>query len=159
MCSESDSEDESYDDSPLAEAQEFASQIGGRLLSTQCSSPKQNLLFECSLLHTWEMPVSNLHNCTKCERLLTKARAFAEKRGGKVLSTTASPEMEFQCHAGHTWKTTGFKHSQHRWCAECIATKKAEKKARLQQEKSRIQEEQRCEQQRLFNEARSRMDN
>ena len=91
------------------------------------------------------MPVSNLHNCNKCERLLAKAHAFAEKRGGKCLNTKASTEMEFQCHAGHIWKTTNFKHSQHRWCADCIANKKAEKKARLQQEKSRIQEEQRSE--------------
>ena len=91
------------------------------------------------------MPVSNLHSCYKCERLLAKARAFAEKKGGKLLSTTTSTEMEFECHAGHTWKIAGFKHSQ-RWCGECIANKKAEKKARLQSEKSRIQEEQRAEQ-------------
>ena len=40
MGSDSESEDEIIDVGLISEAQEFANQIGGRLLSTQCSSPK-----------------------------------------------------------------------------------------------------------------------
>ena len=58
--------EEEYDDELLMEAESYAKEFGGRCLSMSCDNTGSQLLFECSMKHTWEMSLKNLHPCIKC---------------------------------------------------------------------------------------------
>ena len=46
------------DEALLIQAENFATEQGGRCLSGRCSSSNQPLLFECHMRHTWEMTLN-----------------------------------------------------------------------------------------------------
>ena len=91
------------------------------------------LKLSCAKQHTFEMDTQSLidgHWCVKCyhDRMrhhsLADLQAFAQKRGGKCLSSeyrNSKTPVEWQCVAGHVWSRawSNILRIKHEWCTTC----------------------------------------
>ena len=116
--------------------QEYATERGGKCLSTEYINSNTKMKWECEEGHTWDSSFgcmkSNKSWCRKCAAIssankrrsnIEECNKIANERGGKCLSTVyinSNTKMKWECEEGHTWETTftHIKNSQS-WCPTC----------------------------------------
>ena len=156
VCEEVGMEDDS-DNIHLARS--IAEQNGGVCLSETCESENFPLVFKCKMGHIWETSEVLLANqwCWKCKNLLERAKNYAECYNGKCVSEMCDLLLEFQCKNGHQWKADLTRYMHQKWCKQCCADEKKVKKQRLLKDQKEEEEEQARLQEKLFAEARKKL--
>lgn len=114
----------------------IAEERGGRCLSTEYLGVSEKLEFECSEGHVWSATGGSIKRsrgswCPRCVhdalRLsLDNFHKIAAERGGRCLSTQYKQifeKLEFECAAGHRWKTLARTVQKGGWCPECAGVR------------------------------------
>jgi hypothetical protein len=112
----------------------------GQLLPGGVLSYTGQIRVRCANGHQWDTSTARVlrgHWCPFCAGLarhtLDDARALAEKREGKCLSTSyvnSSTKLQWQCQHGHTWYASFANVQMARWCPVCGPRRSVETKRR-----------------------------
>ncbi|HET8964099.1 MAG TPA: hypothetical protein VFM99_09390 [Chitinophagales bacterium] len=118
----------------------IAENKGGKCLSENYSSQKDQLLFECEKGHQWYATAGKVKVgdwCRKCSyEVISKKNKLdikilietAKKKGGRLLSTTyvkASEKLLWECSEKHQWWTSAQNVRAGNWCKKCSSKKAA----------------------------------
>jgi hypothetical protein len=93
--------------------------------------------YNISIKNDYTYSFSHISNSSYCEERLEVFRQIAKNHGGKCLSTeyiTAKHKYEFECAAGHTWKSSVEHLLDGRWCAKCTRKQRTINKIGLSKE-------------------------
>ena len=102
-------------------------------------------------------PLSNgADDCYLCRSVLANIKRFAEEKGGALVSTVLALEVSLRCENNHEW-TACYKKATKSWCKDCKVKRKQLLKEMLQAEDERITAERKLKQERLFEDARKRV--
>ena len=156
VCEDVAMEEENH----LEDAQAFAARHQGECLSSTCEDPHLPLLYKCKLGHLWESDRVLLYGewCAVCEKLLQKAKTYAQERGGRCLNESCDVVLEFVCKAGHVWRADVLKYTQQKWCRQCGHLRRLQFKDQLKKEQAETERKQAFLQEQLFQEARQKME-
>ncbi|MBB3260767.1 hypothetical protein F4827_005542 [Paraburkholderia bannensis] len=115
----------------IEDAHAIAASRGGRCLSPEYVNNRRPLEWECAEGHRWFASFGNVKSrgswCRACAvqqkcHPLDDVRRAARAHGGRCLSTAyinvLSP-LEFECAAGHRWRTSFRAILNGRWCWQC----------------------------------------
>jgi predicted Zn-ribbon and HTH transcriptional regulator len=115
----------------LQRLQDYAKSRGGKLLSPVYLGGEFKHTFGCARGHTWEARPSHVLGkrqwCQQCRsdeqrHSVEQACATAGVRGGRFLSTTylnSNTIYAWECHEGHTWRTSYASIRAGTWCPHC----------------------------------------
>jgi hypothetical protein len=155
VCEEIGMEDDNF----IHLARSLAEQNGGACLSETCENENFPLVYKCKMGHIWESSEVLLNGswCWKCKNFLERAKNYAISYGGKCISQTYELLLEFECKNGHRWKADLSRYMHQKWCKKCSIEEKNLKKSKLKKDQQAEEEEQARVQERLFAEARQKM--
>lgn len=124
------------DISKLERIKSMAEAKGGELLSKKYTGYKSKYKFKCSKGHIWlAVPIGTW--CPKCVgqgKGIEDIKTLAEKRGGKLLSSTfigVDKKYDFKCSLGHSFTMTFAKMQSGQWCSICSKGSKSEELVRV----------------------------
>ena len=110
---------------------EAAQKRGGECLTEHYIITSQPLDWRCAKGHFFRLTANSLKSgywCPVCAKenrraqCLEKMREIAKERGGQCLSEVyinSTTKLLWQCHHGHTWRSTPVTVSNGRWCPVC----------------------------------------
>jgi hypothetical protein len=116
--------------------QEYATDKGGKCLSTEYISVESPLAWRCKIGHTWDASFRLIQMgawCVQCnknsrkEDRLEAMKAIAIERGGKCLAVeyfNKDTAILFECSKGHQWKGRPGNIQQGAWCHVCAGNLK-----------------------------------
>jgi hypothetical protein len=133
----------------ISELQLFASNKGGKLLSTEYTNAKQALDWECLEGHQWKASWDNISHGVWCPYCAGKAKPniielqqFASSKQGKLISTkyiNNNTKLLWECSEGHQWKACWHNiKNAGQWCPECASFKTEYKCKELLEQKFRF---------------------
>ncbi len=112
----------------IQDMQEMAAKKGGKCLSSEYTTNKQKLEWQCSEGHVWKTrsnAITSGNWCPYCAGRIKKTIQYmhdiAAKHGGKCLSEEyhdSKTKLEWQCSEGHIWQAI-YENSNDRWCPVC----------------------------------------
>jgi hypothetical protein len=108
----------------------YAESRGGRLITTQITSAKNRVTFQCAQKHEWSSvaeATKNQHTwCPNCAgvtpRTLKQLRIIVESRGGRLISSTyvnVDTKYDYECVLGHRFSNSFKKVEAGQWCPTC----------------------------------------
>lgn len=111
-------------------AKNIAQERGGKLLSIKYINSGAKLKWKCSKGHIFFKDLEHIKNrdqwCPNCSKRppidLKFVKRFAEKRGGKCLSTeyaNSETKMLWECSMGHRWEAPFNGMKSGKWCPRC----------------------------------------
>lgn len=120
----------------LESIKSMAESKGGELLSKKYTGFKSKYKFKCSEGHIWlAVPIGTwCPTCAGHGKGIEDIRTLAEKRGGKLLSTTfigVDKKYDFKCSLGHSFTMTFAKMQSGQWCSICSKGSKSEELVRV----------------------------
>lgn len=119
----------------IVDAQRSAMIKGGRLVSTEYTNSRTNMLWECKHGHRWSACLGSIKAgswCPKCAGVakgtIEEMKQVAIRRGGKCLSkhyVNRDSKLRWECARGHQWDATPVSvvKGKH-WCPHCAGTVK-----------------------------------
>lgn len=140
-------------------ARSIAEQNEGECLSETCESENFPLTFKCKLGHVWKSSDVLIKGtwCMKCKALLDRAKNYALSFGGTCLNGICQILLDFECKFGHRWKTDLGRYMYQKWCKQCAADEKSQKKLNIIRQLQVEEEQQARVQEQLFAEARQKL--
>ena len=147
------------DDNFIHLARSIAEQNEGQCLSETCESETFPLLFKCKLGHIWKTNEVLINGswCSKCKNLLDRAKNYAACFEGSCTTSICQILLDFECKNGHKWKADLSRYMYQKWCKQCMADERNEKKIKILRNLQAEEEEQARFQEQLFAEARQKM--
>jgi thiol-disulfide isomerase/thioredoxin len=118
----------------LLKLTEYATEHGGKLLSTQYINSKEKYQWQCSKGHIWNQTFSNLRKsgwCPKCKKerfdvfMLNRLRNKVQQREGILLSEKYNSSyglLKVQCKEGHQWQANAQNLLIGYWCKKCAGS-------------------------------------
>jgi len=119
----------------IEEMQQLAVKKKGKCLSSKYLGVFVKLKWECDKGHIWNATPAHIVQGSWCRICANKKnslslelmQSFAEKRGGKCLSTNyvnVQLKLKWQCAQGHIWDSPFKSFTKGSWCPECYPRKK-----------------------------------
>jgi hypothetical protein len=115
----------------LQDAQEYATNKGGKCLSSEYINDETLMAWRCKRGHTWDMQFQVIRRgawCNQCrvfeikEEQLEEYKTLAIERGGRCLATEYKnnhTKILFECKEGHQWKAAPRIIKEGSWCPTC----------------------------------------
>jgi len=122
-------------------------------VSASFSCPSKKI---CALGHRLGPLSSGAADCYLCRSVSANIKRFAEEKGGRLVSSELALEVTLSCENGHLW-TVCYKKATKSWCKDCKVKRKQVLKEMLQAEDERIAAERKMRQEKLFEDARKRV--
>lgn len=110
----------------------------------------------CELGHRLGPLASGATDCYLCRSVSANIKRFAEEKGGCLVTAKLSLEVTLRCENGHTWSVC-YKKATKSWCKDCKVKRKQVLKEMLQAEDERITADRKLRQEKLFEDARKRV--